>query len=414
MPPFLLLLRRWAAALCAGTVALGTASPAQAQAVNCGDLPTAVNSAAPPPIIYGQGGSSITPLIAELSLQLYQAKSLVVVYYDALGACTGPTALRDNIKATGTAKYFASRNATTGLPVTSTCQLSIGGDDIDFGAANNSALSCATFSDLPNNLGQFQGGASSANFIVPPDSLEPSISAAAAYLVYGFGQAGGVTPWVNTNQIIRRDPNSFLTVTLNKVLGIPPNQVKGVDAMTAGNTVTLVAQAPVGQRQATIGITGGDVADQNRDKVKTVAYQHFGQSCGYWPDSTPNSFDKRNVRNGQYFLWNPEYFFAKTTDAHTTIADPDVAKFIGYLTGKVAPPQGINLTDVEIAAKVVPKCAMQVWRDTDFGPQYSYASPEPCGCYFEFKATGSTSCASCPAGTCAGGKVCRNAFCEDY
>ena len=160
-------------------------------------------------------------------------------------------------------------------------------------------------------------------------------------------------------------------------------------------------------------MVGGDIADTNRDKVKTLAYQHTDQTCGYWPDSTPNSYDKKNVRTGQYYLWNPEYFEAKTSDAHTTIADPDVAKFIGYLTGKVAPPTGIVVTDVEIAAKVVPKCAMQVWRDTDFGPQYSYAPPEPCGCYFDFKTTGFTSCTSCKTTACATG-VCRNTFCEAY
>jgi hypothetical protein len=386
---------------------------AQTTPPNCADIPGVVNAAAPPPVVYGLGGSAIAPLIAELGVQLYQAKALVVVYNSANGACSGPNALIGNTKITGTATYWASRNATTGLPVASTCQLAIAGDDADFGAANNSALSCPGITALPTDVGQFQGGASSANFIVPLDSLEQSISAAAAYLVYGFADVGGVAPWVNPAQIFRRDQNSFLTATLHDVLGIPANQVKGIDTLNNNNTITSVSTAPVGQRQATIGMVGGEVADQNRDKVKTLAYQHTGQTCGYWPDSSPNSYDKRNLRSGQYYLWNPEYFFAKV-DAGHQVVDPEVAKFIGYLTSKVAPPSGIKSLDVELAANVVPKCAMQVWRDTDFGPQYSYAPPEPCGCYFEFKKTGSTSCTSCASTACTGGKVCRNSFCEDY
>ena len=194
---------------CASGLMASMSARAQTTPPNCADIPGVVNPAAPPAIVYGLGGSAIAPLIAELGVQLYQAKALVVVYNSANGACSGPNALIGNTKITGTATYWASRNATTGLPVASTCQLAIAGDDADFGAANNSALSCPGITALPADVGQFQGGASSANFIVPLDSLEQSISAAAAYLVYGFADVGGVAPWVNPAQIFRRDQNFF-------------------------------------------------------------------------------------------------------------------------------------------------------------------------------------------------------------
>jgi len=57
---------------------------------------------------------------------------------------------------------------------------------------------------------------------------------------------------------------------------------------------------------------------------------------------------------------------------------------------------------------------MHVWRDSDLGALYSYQPPEPCECYFEFKATGATSCTACATSTTCphSAPVCRYGYCE--
>src|SRR5262249_8945787 len=71
--------------------------------------------------------------------------------------------------------------------------------------------------------------------------------------------------------------------------------------------------------------------------------------------------------------------------------------------------------DDVIASGLVPICAMKVQRQAAEGGDLSnYQSSAPCGCYFDFKATGATSCTACSGSNpCAGaGQVCRRGYCE--
>ncbi|HTJ85212.1 MAG TPA: hypothetical protein VL400_26025, partial [Polyangiaceae bacterium] len=71
------------------------------------------------------------------------------------------------------------------------------------------ATTCASF---PNGLGSvedFQGPVLGFAFMVPTASIAMSISAEAAYLVYGFGAASHVVaPWTDPARILHRDANS--------------------------------------------------------------------------------------------------------------------------------------------------------------------------------------------------------------
>ena len=63
----------------------------------------------------------------------------------------------------------------------------------------------------------------------------------------------------------------------------------------------------------------------------------------------------------------------------------------------------------------IPACAMEVSRDGDYTELKPFEHPEPCGCYFELRATGSTSCESCiDSTTCPSeAPVCRHGYCEE-
>jgi hypothetical protein len=166
--------------------------------------------------------------------------------------------------------------------------------------------------------------------------------------------------------------------------------------------------------EATIGILASDVADVNRASVRALAYQTWGQDCAYLPDSSATSFDKLNVRNGHYAMWGPIHFYAKV-NASGTPTNPAAANLIGYFDGTVATPSGVNLLQLEIQGHTVPDCALQVQRSTEDGPVSAYTPATPCGCYFDFAATGTTTCASCTMDsncTVAGASHCRYGYCE--
>ena len=351
--------------------------------------------------MYGAGGSAQKPLIKQVATRLSAAAPpTTVIYQSANGACAGFQALAAPTAITGTASYWDA----TGKE--STCNLSITGDTAVFASTGNSAPLCPGVASLPAGLGDFLGPVQSFDFIVNKQSSETSISAAAAYFVFGFGNAGQAAPWTDESQIFRRDQNSGATIFVSLATGIPPAKFKGVDAKSNSGTVTDVSG---GDAQKAIGYVSGEVADANRSAVKVLAYQHTGQTCGYWPDSSPSAFDKQNVRNGQYWIWGPTHFFA-AVDGGGAITDPGAAAVLSFFTGTVTQ----DVLDGEIAAGTVPRCAMQAWRDTDLDALYSYAPAEPCGCYFDQKATGTTSCASCSADADCGtaGAHCRFGYCE--
>ena len=96
---------------------------------------------------------------------------------------------------------------------------------------------------------------------------------------------------------------------------LSPEKFKGVQVGTNQESVNAVIAAAATDPDSTLGYVSGSAADNNRDQVKTLAYQHTGQSCGYYPDSNETSLDKLNVRQGLYQLWTPGHFFARVDGA---------------------------------------------------------------------------------------------------
>ena len=371
----------------------------------CADLPQ--------PIIYGVGGSAQRPVLGKFAAKLV---GTITVVYAAPGACNAIFYLRDGTKLKGTANYWDPDGTQK------SCDLPVLGVDVTYGFMGNTELGCDGVTSLPANIGKYPGPVETANFIVPASgSSESAISAEAAYFVFGFGGTlGKVDPWDSDNFVWGRDKNSFLTVTLAAALDIPLNKLnKAIDAKTNEATVSLVAGAASPAKA--IGVVAGEIAAAYRSSVKTLAYQHFDQSCGYWPDSEANKLDKRGVRAGLYFLWSPVSLFVAVDPATKTATDPTADKFVQYFTLKEPLPGAtstLGSLELQVRSSLTPQCAMNVWRDGDAAPLYSYAPPEPCGCYFEATATGDApaSCKACADdGACSGATPkCRFGYCEAY
>jgi hypothetical protein len=387
--------RRRAVAAAAALTASALAAPALA--VPCNTLP------AP---IYGIGGSAPNQLFARLGKALSGATPAQTLVYQSPGACFGPNAILNGTKITGTASYWDATGAQQ------SCDLPLTGQDADFGAGSTYPSFCPGVpATLPSTFGDFLGPIEGFDFLVPKASSQTSISAAAAYFVYGFGAQGQAAPWVDEAEIFRRDQNSAAGILVSLAIGVPIAKFKGVDAKSNGNTVTLVAAAT--NPEAALGFASNETAEANLASVSILAYQHYGQSCAYWPSSTSSGFDKQNVRNGHYPLWANLHLFA-TVDAGGNPVSPGAASLVGWFNGKVAPPAGVDVDKISVKVGTVLDCAMEVKRTTDFGDLLPYAPAEPCGCYFDFISTGATTCAACAtsADCSASATHCRKGYCE--
>ena len=201
----------------------------------------------------------------------------------------------------------------------------------------------------------FEGPIGTTNLIVPVASSQTSISAEAAHFVFGFGNESAVEPWTDDNFIIIRNQNSAVHNCVAAAIDVPAT-----------------------------------------------------------------AFDKINVRRGQYYLWGTAHLFAKVSGSESKvadIADASVEKLIGWLTFTEDAPAELPVLDLYIDNYNVPQCAMQVRRSADLGPIESFQPEEPCGCYFDFRATGRTSCEECTTSAdCPdvdnGEPICVLGYCE--
>ena len=347
------------AVLLAGLISINHAS------ANEGDVPCI---SLPRPSI-GVGGSAQRPMLARLGRVLAGLAEPSTLVYAAPGACNGPNLLRDaDSRYSGTASYWLADGTER------TCTIDEPGVVIDFAVMGNAIDKCPGFTEVPAGVTDFLGPVGTVNLIVPVSSTEVAISSEALYFVYGFGASGGVEPWTDESQLISRDVNSFVALYVSLAAGLPVSRMLGIDARTNGNSVALVAGSP--NPNAAIGFTSGSVADAARDRVRTLAYQHRGQTCAYWPDSTPAAFDKRNVRDGHYWIWGAAHIFARTDNAGRILNDTS-RTWIGWLTGDVPEPADVSVIDLIIEGGDIPQCAMTVRRDGDLSPPYSWAPPEP-------------------------------------
>jgi hypothetical protein len=241
-------------------------------------------------------------------------------------------------------------------------------------------------------------------FVVPRASSQQSISASAAYFAFGFGNNSGVAPWTVNSSIYRRNASSAVQALLAVAIGVPLSRWEGVDVGTlpSNTTAGLSGAAAVinslevdPNPEQAIGILAATNLDATTTThVTTLAYKDFGQSCGYYPDSTATAHDKANVRDGHYALWGPIHFFTYV-DGRGVPQNPNVQRVISYLTGTAVAPGGVDLVQVEAQNNLIAPCAMHVLRTTELGPLASYAPAGSCTCYYDYVATGKSSCVQC-------------------
>jgi hypothetical protein len=390
------------------TLVLAFASPRQAQAITCDAIPPAVNASDPlPPVLYIQAANEVGAFIATLQQALSVDPNPINVVYIEDGGCAGANRFFTNQPITSKRKpiyYAAQVQATCDLPTT-------GGPNngppvADIAASDVYAPSCGQLpgGQLPAYVGDFLGPIQPMLFVVPRASSQRSISASAAYFVFGFGNKSGVAPWTNNGSMYRRNSSSAMQALLASAIGVPLPKWKGVDAaMLAGNAGVVFSGAAAvinalevdPNPEAAIGILAASNIDATTaSHLAVLAYKDSGQSCAYYPDSTATAHDKLNVRDGHYSLWGPIHFFTYV-DGHGAPQNPLVARLISYLIGTAVPPGGVDLIALDAQNNLVPSCAMRVARTVEMGALMSSAPAGSCGCYYDYVATGQSSCQTC-------------------
>jgi hypothetical protein len=309
-------------------------------AMNCDSITRLKGGAPAGPVVYVSGG--IQPLIAELAKVLFaDPVAPITIVHKVQGSCVGMGALFDGTSGlSGTANYWdPDSTATAPTSKQETCTLP-GGDagapaSIDIAISDVFAPSCRpTLAAIPSPFADFFGPIQMYNFIVPAASTQQSMSAEAAYFVFGFGAGSGVSPWTDNNSIVRRNAGSGTQVLLGTAIGVPANRWAGVDGGSSDGVLARVT-APVLQADVnkTVGIVAGDYSV--RPGIRQLAYQHYGQRCAYLPDQKAN--DKHNVRDGHYPLWGPVHLFTRV-DGSGLAANINARRVIAYLTGATPPP----------------------------------------------------------------------------
>ncbi len=390
------------AALAFGAASL---SAGAARAADCTTLPSPV---------YVTGSSAAKGVLGKVAAVL--ASQNVTVVYLSQGSCVGVAAAVTSTPAPYTGAGLSYWD-TTGAELK--CDLAAPGAPFDIGISDVFADTCMPLPNgLPNYVTDFLGPVQAMTFVVPNTSNEKSISAEAAYFVFGFGNGSGVAPWTDESLMFVRTASSGTQAMIGTAIGVPANQWKGVMGASSSAVVSALNMVNGGGNAASqakaIGILAADVADSNRTTLRALAYRHFGQNCGYLPDSAPNKFDKRNVRDGHYAIWGPLHLLKRNdTNPGNQL---DIQKTIDYLTGTQEPP-GVDLIAFEAQNHVIPQCAMRVKRTQEVGPMTPFSPSKPCGCYYEFNANTTSSCQTCQkAADCPAGYSCPlyngMGFCE--
>jgi hypothetical protein len=382
-------------------------------------LSTRAAQAAPPcptgaSAVYITGSSAVAPFLTVLAHALLGATPAITLVYQKPGSCVGVNAVLNGTAINGQAATYWSSDTDPGTA----CTIPVadaGSTLVNIGVSDVFAESCLS---LPNGLvgvGDFLGPIQTETFIVPKQSTQTSISATAAYFVWGFGYQSGVMPWTNQSLMFRRNVSSGTQVMISAGIGVPVGLWKGLDAGSSSGVLMDVAGVTTqAMAEQTIGIVAlTDVSPALLPQITVLAYKHFDQTCAFYPGSTATSVDLRNVRNGHYALWGPMHFLT-TIDSNGYPINPNAKSVINYLTGTDPPPGGLDLIQIEALNHVIPSCAMQVQRSSEIGALSSFAPTNSCGCYFEVQATGQTSCQSCAVSTdCpASTPKCSYGYCE--
>jgi len=408
---------RLASSIPIAVVAVLAAATSASAALPCVTPPP--QCAALPNPIYLQVGDTQTNLMKQLGRKLRDnTPRPISLAYVTSGSCTNIDVMYNrSARITANMQYVPSTlDDPTWLPTDPTCPCvppspdgpSTPGVYPDIG---NSALfnSACTTAPPPATVALTAGPAQAYVLAVPEMSTQTAITYEEAYFVFGFGMAGMIAPWGDETQLFIRTTTKSTLLAWAANISVPAAQWKGVRFDGSPMVVSALETATGGNLEKAIGILGAEVYDGKRSTLDALAFRAKDQYAAYYPDSTSESRDKKNVRDGHYTVWSPTIWMDRVTGGVPD--NPDARYVIELIAGK-ATAATFSATEVVANVGLVPDCAMRVQRSFEGGPLSRYEPATSCTCKFEEVVDAST-CATCDGVTpCATG-VCREGLCEE-
>jgi hypothetical protein len=364
-------------------------------------------------VVYVAG--TVKPYVSAIARALYNDTNPLTIVYKGVTSCSGIDAVLNSTPISGTASYFDPASSNTGNEVTCDLPVPEGGTLFaDIGASDVFAPTCFPLPEgLPASVQDNFGPVQTMGFVVPTASNEKSISAAAAFYVYGLGAGvANVTPWTNPTFVFKRNETSGTSLLIGRNIALDAIKWKNTDPQFSSAMITALTTSTAPAN--TLGVLAKtDITDTLSLQLRMLAFKQSGQSCAYFPDQSETSKDKQNVRDGHYALWGPTHFYTKVTTSGN-IVNPDVARVIGILTGTSVAPGGLDLIQVDEVNNLVPSCAMKVKRTTEGGTMTPLSPPNSCSCYYDQLSTGKNGCTPCTstAACPTTAPVCSFGFCE--
>ncbi len=358
---------------------------------------------AQPNVVYATGSSAVVPFLSRIAATLAGSSPPTTVVYQSANSCAGVDAILDPTTAAmrGTAIRWDPAAPDPSQPSAQIkCSLDAAGTPADLGFSDVFAETCRSLPQgLPTDIRDRFGPVQTMVFVTPRTAVEKSLSGEAAYSIFGFGADSRVEPWNDPNLMFQRNAASGTQAMIAAVIGVPPDRWFGrVNASSIDvRNALLAADADSATAKRAIGILAADLADQSRDRLRVLAYQDFGQSCGFFPDSSPTALDKANVRDGRYAIWGPLHILLRVNGQGLPIKP--LAQNIAEYIGGSRPLERSDLFTLYAKSSVVPQCAMHVTRTGDGGDTKRAAPAVSCNCYFDLQATGATSCKKCDSST---------------
>jgi hypothetical protein len=374
-----------------------------------------------PPIVYMVIGDTQQPLIKELGRALrnstVQPLALVYITQDS---CSNIAQARISapVRQTTVMNFIPSSTDDSTWTVKDapwTCTPPPAAGVVPDIINSNVFISACDTTPLPATVATEEGAAQAYVLAVPKASTQQAITAEEAYFLFGFGaDVGMVMPWTNVAEVYTRAVTaSTLVAWANNIGVLPVTKFKGKPQPKSTDVVTQLKNAQ--DPQAAIGILGDEVYDANRATLNVLAYRAYHQYHAYWPDSTPSSTDKQNIRDGHYTVWSPTvYMYYQTTASPPVPVNANAKWVVDLIANKTdaTPAPDFDATSMVVDVGLVPLCAMQVTRSVEGGDLSLYSPDEPCGCFFDSRVGKTPTCAACDASTpCATG-TCRHGFCE--
>jgi ABC-type phosphate transport system substrate-binding protein len=387
--------------------------------MNLGAIPPLVNAQPTPTIncadasrrniIYVTGSTNFPPLLQAVAPLLAENDPPYTVVFQPQTSCKGAGAMFDVDPAQHVIKdiqnnwaFFYDRDG-----VKTYCHLAPEGNTVDVGESDVYARTCGF--DTVEGIADYPGPIQAITFVVPAASTQTSISAEAAHYVFGTGSRSvTVQPWIDPHLYFVRSSGTGTIQLTSRAINVMASGWWGIDRLSSDNLRdSLEGVAPSAAEQA-IGVLSSDFADRARVNLRVLYFQAGGQSCGYLPDSSANSLDKLNVRDGHYPIWGPIHLYAATKNGVPSMtASVLVTRFS-------VPRIEQRLLDAIVASGYIPSCAMRVRRDQEMGPLAQVQPQFGCGCYYEKRVNKSTSCKSCAGpGDCPSSQpACNYGYCE--